>query len=135
MCSIVHCGLPWDLMKSGVLDESLSVFNQSSVWGIFYCIVPYQQNEKSSQLIFLHLMYRLVILSFILLPLSVTSCKCFHKRTTFAWMCFLFCSNSCSRVHCVSSSTLFSHSCSWIFASRSAMSGLVAFILHVYIIW
>ena len=34
-----HLGLPSDLMKSRVLDESLSVFNQSSVWRIFYCIL------------------------------------------------------------------------------------------------
>ena len=40
-----------DLMKSRVLDESLSMFNQNSVWRIIiYCIMLYQQNEKHTQI-------------------------------------------------------------------------------------
>ena len=39
------------LMKSRVLEESLSMLNQSSVWRIIiYCIMLYQQNDKSTQL-------------------------------------------------------------------------------------
>ena len=46
-----HLRLPLYLMKSRVLDESLSMFNQSSVWRIIiYCNILYQQNGKSTQI-------------------------------------------------------------------------------------
>ena len=46
-----HLGLSSDLMKSTVVDESLSVSIQSSVWRKFKYIMLNQQNEKSSQVV------------------------------------------------------------------------------------
>ena len=45
-----HLGLSSDLMKSTVVDESLSASIQSSVWRKFNYIMLNQQNEKSSQI-------------------------------------------------------------------------------------